>query len=455
MDLNSSLNLGKATNRGTKRCIHCGTINGTRGSNCKNKKCNASLRDTIQSRITRNTDAIKLTSYSQNPFDLYSIRVSSLTNRGFVQLPILQELDCDSTKCYIDGCKTDDCEHIKLANNCSKDAQILDFKPSLTNSLIVEETIKKEILNLHYETDGPLVQRLNKSSFVIRCSNEEKFPFGLLHVYMVDNRLNCTCSNFLKVSSYKCIHYYLFLVSLLSDDKLTKEFRSFLNKNQVVVTPFSIQSEQTTNYVNIQKKQISILSKNMSEQYENETSNVINRYNECNWLFDDWLSNISEQISETLNYKNEKASQELILTIPNSFFECFKTRIGSNNGKIRLPNDTQEVYINDRPPFGIVTKYIWNLLSISQIQSIFGTKLEIQRTYEQKPDGTFKLLNQNHISSFSNSIKVYLAVGMQSNDSQSYSEPFKIEWIPNIYLKSQVGELRFKFMVSRVNLELE
>lgn len=39
--------LGKATMRGIRRCPKCGTMNGCKGNVCKNKDCNALLKDSI------------------------------------------------------------------------------------------------------------------------------------------------------------------------------------------------------------------------------------------------------------------------------------------------------------------------------------------------------------------------------------------------------------------------
>jgi len=52
--------LGKPTQRGIKKCPKCATINGTRGSACKNKSCDVVFRGT-GSRKKESTNACKIT----------------------------------------------------------------------------------------------------------------------------------------------------------------------------------------------------------------------------------------------------------------------------------------------------------------------------------------------------------------------------------------------------------
>jgi hypothetical protein len=245
------IDLGKPTKRGIKRCPSCNTINGTRGARCKNKKCNIILRDNniklvnTSSNLTtqiiyqnQNSDAIKLVTDSQ--LEIMSVRVNNRGNdyRGIIELPTIQDsngklVSClnvnnnlfemfdknelnrlltVNSKCYIDNCvkqminksvaNEQPCQHISLAVKCTKEAQPLQLKSSSLSLLEITNEMKTDIMKIACNTPGPLVQRISKETFAVKCVDEEKFPFGYLHVYFHDvkdksdlvmKKFSCTC----------------------------------------------------------------------------------------------------------------------------------------------------------------------------------------------------------------------------------------------------------------------
>ena len=131
--------------------------------------------------------------------------------RGFVQLPLIQDLDgnpaenidpaimltvlSSAAKCYVDVCPrskqqnppeggstaTPVCTHIKTSVNCNEEAQPLTLKNSVLNALDVGADVKEDIWLLATETAGPLVQRATKNTIVIKCKPSMNHPLGFLH----------------------------------------------------------------------------------------------------------------------------------------------------------------------------------------------------------------------------------------------------------------------------------
>jgi hypothetical protein len=114
--------LGKATQRGVRKCPKCSTFNGTRGHKCKNKSCNHSFKPFIDNKndfkFNNNNNNIKSNSNERsktcsakkvirngleaircltqnNSSNIYSVRVRDRgpDYRGFVEVPIIQGLD--------------------------------------------------------------------------------------------------------------------------------------------------------------------------------------------------------------------------------------------------------------------------------------------------------------------------------------------------------------------------
>lgn len=204
--------LGKATLRGVRRCPKCGTFNGTRGVSCKNKECDVVFKET-EHKIKKPVcaDAVKIVTGTSAL--LYSVRVRDRgpDYRGFVQLPLIQDLDspggsddaeqgssldvashrlvAESTaKCFI--CKKNDsnseldlesCWHLKAAMNCYVEAVPLTLKNSVLNMLSMSSEIKQAIWCLATETTGPLVQRVSKNVMVVKCKATTKHSLGFLH----------------------------------------------------------------------------------------------------------------------------------------------------------------------------------------------------------------------------------------------------------------------------------
>ncbi|XP_064631260.1 uncharacterized protein C2orf42-like isoform X2 [Lineus longissimus] len=260
--------LGKATLRGVRKCPKCGTFNGTRGISCKNKACNAVFKDK-EKKKGHSSESVKVITGSTVQVFSVRLRDRGPDYRGFVQLPLVQDLDgnpaesvdpavlSQAARCYVDNCPkncetnlhTAACNHIKGAISCSEVATPLTLKNSVLNSLNVSNETKQAIWLLATETTGPLVQRVTKNIMVVKCKPNPKQPLGFLHFSFFEisrnrtapeHKFQCSCRAFkasktgtgvpkVDESQKRCVHFYACICAFASDDKLHDEFGYYIN----------------------------------------------------------------------------------------------------------------------------------------------------------------------------------------------------------------------------------
>ena len=216
--------LGKPTMRGVRKCPKCGTYNGTRGISCKNKACDVIFKEKDKRR-GHSADAVKIITGSTVQVFSVRLRDRGPDYRGFVQLPLVQDLDgnpaesvdpavlAQAARCYVETCsrncelgvQQEPCTHIRAAVSCEQEAQPLTLKNSVLNSLQVSNDTKQAIWLLATETTGPLVQRVTKNIMVVKCKPNSKQPLGFLHFAFFETSRNrsspehkfqCSCRTF-------------------------------------------------------------------------------------------------------------------------------------------------------------------------------------------------------------------------------------------------------------------
>lgn len=221
--------LGKPTMRGIRKCLNCGTMNGTRGASCKNKLCGAIFKDRGKKK-GHSAEGVKLQTGNSNL--IYSVRLRDRgpDYRGFVQLPIFQDIDGNpatvdaatmalSSRCYVESCvhsfgsgrvtHDGECVHIRTAMQTTEEATPLEFYDScVVDSLSVPSDMQEALNELIFETSdisGPLVQRVTRNIMAVKCKVTSRHPLGFLHVAFTDtnrnrseteHRFHCSCKEF-------------------------------------------------------------------------------------------------------------------------------------------------------------------------------------------------------------------------------------------------------------------
>ncbi|XP_033106752.1 uncharacterized protein C2orf42-like [Anneissia japonica] len=263
--------LGRPTLRGVKKCPNCGTYNGIRGLSCKNKACNMVLKGNGR-KSGHSADAVKVITGSTVQVFSVRLRDRGPDYRGFVQLPLKQELAgqahnvdawnnlvSQSGRCFVETCQKPPvmvnqiqtlpppCPHIRLALDCEEEATPLTLKNSVLNALPVSNEIKQSIWLLATETTGPLVQRVTKNVMVVKCKTNPKQPLGFLHFSftssnkkngVTEHRFQCMCKqfkNFFKNliggedQRRRCVHFYACICAFASEETLAKEFEYYIH----------------------------------------------------------------------------------------------------------------------------------------------------------------------------------------------------------------------------------
>ncbi|XP_066141761.1 uncharacterized protein C2orf42 homolog isoform X2 [Euwallacea fornicatus] len=257
--------LGKSTRRGIKKCPHCGTFNGTKGTYCKNKECRVSLRTASNSSF--DFDAVKLVTGTFR--QVFSVHVKDAVSecRGFVQLPLhkfcAKEKVSEVALCFVDSCQrsfdnsilkcheeeqngvgTEKCVHINLALKSQAIAKPINFDGNVLNQLRIPYQIKEKLKLLAEDNESPLVQQVSRNVMAVKCQVTPKQPLGYLHFTFMKGRNNrsyekyfCSCTEYFNLGipnkttsiKNKCIHYYACIAALTSDPSAFEEFSNFIN----------------------------------------------------------------------------------------------------------------------------------------------------------------------------------------------------------------------------------
>ena len=178
----------------------------------------------------------------------------------------------------------------------------------------------------------------------------------------------------------------------------------------------------------------------------------------------DWLASITESINSCMHY-GLSTPQPLVFYAPQIFFNFLMERIcgDSSSHKKRLPNLTESFTRTTTPPLGRFTRYTWHLTNVLHLKKVFDTPvvpLEISRKFTKQANSfqlvetkeptidmdyssrsiTRKVIAKSNVTEY----KTFLKVGQMSSDPRDVT-PFTIEWVPDLYARTHVGELTIKF----------
>ena len=291
--------LGKPTMRGIRKCPKCGTINGTRGLTCKNKACKMVFKE-AESKTRKLTEAVRL--YTEDNSNIFSVRLRDKgpDYRNFVHLVMSdimghgEAIDCSQSHCHVEQCQkpvsNDDlvlCPHISACvGPAVTEAIPVMLRTSALNDLNIRPEIKHEVYSMQEQCAGPLVQRVSKHVFCVKCEPDQKHSLGYLHICFMEQRTRdgpglewrfyCSCAQFKgeewSSSSLfpqwtaldrerepewrlkRCIHFYSCLCAFAGDPKLREEFRVYLELDDMI-------SKRAAEQSNIDDNQVRFITK--------------------------------------------------------------------------------------------------------------------------------------------------------------------------------------------------
>ena len=240
-------------------------------------------------------DAVRL--YTGDVNSIYSVRLRDKgpDYRGFVRLTTsdigqssLLVSDTCQSQCLVDTChvsKADNdgiCPHITACLGSGVlEATPVMLKTSNMNDLNIRPEIKQEVYNMAGRTSGPLVQRVSKHVFVVKCDTDDRHSLGYLHMCFMEqktkdgpgleHRFFCSCGQFRgeEWSSSalfpqwtamdrerepdwmlkRCVHFYSCLCAFASDPNLREEFRMYIDIDQEICNRAAEQSSLEDNQV--------------------------------------------------------------------------------------------------------------------------------------------------------------------------------------------------------------
>jgi len=277
--------MGKPTMRGIRKCPKCGTYNGTRGLSCKNKQCDMVFKEAEHKNNKKfGCEAVRL--YTGTSAQIFSVRLRDKgpDYRGFVQLPTVEGLGLgesldgeaamlvhSAAQCCVDSCVRNQGDGTGMEGSCPHtiaclargvgDATPVMLRHSAMNDLAIRTEIKHEVYSSAEQVSGPLVQRVSKHVFAVRCLPGPRHPLGYLHICFMEqktrdggseHRFFCSCDTFRGEGGgadgtgclpqwtamdrerepewllRRCIHFYSALCAFASDPKLSEEFRTYI-----------------------------------------------------------------------------------------------------------------------------------------------------------------------------------------------------------------------------------
>ncbi|CAB1318722.1 unnamed protein product, partial [Coregonus sp. 'balchen'] len=390
------------------------------------------------------------------------------------------------------------CVHVKQAMACQAQATPLPLKSSILEGLQASAEAREELWRLATESPGPLVQRVNKDTLVVKCHSGPSHPLGLLHLTVGVGGsaaggkgkvregavFQCACQGGVRggtaggrvametsqdgdgkvrgssggvssgvlpdstsrpgadagpVAPYLCLHFYACVCAFTSDEKLASEFTGFLNYSSNVLCRSS--PPQLPEPITTHKSKRLRLEEHLigSSQPVDESLVTLG--------FQQWLASVTERIHLTMHYQFDGKPEPLLFHVPQVFF-----------------NALQHPFVrNDDLPHGSFSKYTWHITNLMQVKRIFDTPelpLELTQSFVKNSDGSYspfrcpEPLPPDPTEGYSRTdrsqairpleLRTFLEVGLCTAD-QKDPTPFVIEWIPDILPRCRVGELRIRF----------
>ncbi|XP_050528378.1 uncharacterized protein C2orf42 homolog isoform X2 [Daktulosphaira vitifoliae] len=461
--------LGKSTKRGVKKCLSCGTYNGTRTVVCKS--CYRILRSNSK-KVSTSKVCQLLTSCSFQIFSYTSFENADLNERGFVYFPEVKnkinknKIECgiclvqfciksstqkiQEAESNINKINNEPCKHVRSCLNCISTGIALKIDQHVLESFRVPQNVK-----------------------------QDQIP---------------------DLNTYFCCHYIACLSAIASSHSMVQEFEKNLNAF-VSVSTLTTTINQLDNLPNVQVAMVEesngpvtffddpiiisgeacSLENLTSKHHQTSISNIVAKkqykkgqnklkikrikspeQKKCinpnpEISFEMWLASVTERINQEMHYQFDGNPPTMVFHIHKTFFYCLRERMCATSTKKRLPNSTTVFIKKDSLPLGTFTKYTWHITNIMLVKKIFETSLlplKISRSFIKTSDGTYEEFehNKNNFCSIDkahqaiqpNDLKTYLKVGVISLQ-QDEPIPFIIDWIPDVLPVSQIGELRLTF----------
>ncbi|XP_050528386.1 uncharacterized protein C2orf42 isoform X3 [Daktulosphaira vitifoliae] len=272
--------LGKSTKRGVKKCLSCGTYNGTRTVVCKS--CYRILRSNSK-KVSTSKVCQLLTSCSFQIFSYTSFENADLNERGFVYFPEVKnkinknKIECgiclvqfciksstqkiQEAESNINKINNEPCKHVRSCLNCISTGIALKIDQHVLESFRVPQNVKQEVWNNYLDKKKPYLQRISENIFVVRGKITPLNSLGYLHCVIGKYNQCFSCTTTLvtvdqmdqipDLNTYFCCHYIACLSAIASSHSMVQEFEKNLNAF-VSVSTLTTTINQLDNLPNVQ-----------------------------------------------------------------------------------------------------------------------------------------------------------------------------------------------------------
>ncbi|XP_041565565.1 uncharacterized protein LOC108148639 isoform X1 [Drosophila elegans] len=255
--------------RGVRKCAHCGAVNGNRAQFCRNSDC-PQRRNVL--------DAVQLVSLRPGS-TVYSLRAKEKEQqpRNFVVVQdVTLSLQPDAAvvsskaECYVESCnkapgESLDCVHVKACRELGTEfpkAQVYRVSREVLWNLNISQEQKQHLWHIYKYAEEkeylPGVQRLNHTTFAVKCDRSESFPAARLHVTVLANgptkkkgSYACACrklkiivepDNSLVMQDEICDHLLLVLAGILSSPQGKRVYGNFTSGLQNFWMPSQLET---------------------------------------------------------------------------------------------------------------------------------------------------------------------------------------------------------------------
>lgn len=254
------------SNRGIKKCLKCGTFNGHRAAQCKNKQCGQVLKGGGPSlgnsgKIVEKCDQLMAVQLQAELEDqsakLYSIRRlnGSKEDRGFVEIRDCvdgadEQLELKTGICYVDCEPHTDidgtCQHVRVAAATEEVAEGLVINKEVLEKIDATDVEKQEIWKQQISSgaDDPLVQRVSSDIFVVKCYDDLHQLVPYCHVELkMPSSVTCDCQGLDRN------HQKIVAAAVFSSPKYKSEYESTFHHLFLTSIQASIETPTLTNLV--------------------------------------------------------------------------------------------------------------------------------------------------------------------------------------------------------------
>ncbi|XP_001357744.3 uncharacterized protein C2orf42 homolog [Drosophila pseudoobscura] len=265
------MKISHRTLRGVRQCTSCGAINGNRAQLCSNAACpqNKNVLDAVSlislragstvCSLREQSAVAKVRETPRNFVVIQDVTLSLQPNAAVVSSKAI---------CHVEACRSAgdiDCQHVKACRELGSAmprAQVYKVSREVLWNLNIGQEQKQQLWQQYKWAEDqeqlPAVQRLNATTFAVKCERSDLFPTARLHVTALANGVSpkkgtyaCACrklkiivepDNSLVMQDEICDHLLLVLAGILSSPQGKRVYGNFTSSLKTFWMPSRLET---------------------------------------------------------------------------------------------------------------------------------------------------------------------------------------------------------------------